>query len=535
MGFIKTGKGVIRTHGKVASRTRPKTFDYKSLSLEELKELFQGVDIFGPKEPRKHQYASIAFAAEKDRVGLIHDIGTGKTLTAIWTSLIWEVKNTLVIGPSDSFTAWERDLGSNDLDYTVLTGKAEDRKKLLQENYKYNVINYEGLKVLFAKILYSCPYCGQRFSDKEEVYLHYPNCKKYQNAIYKEHEVKGQWVIDYNLITDKFDCIILDEAHRTYDNESLQGKIAYELCWRAKKVIWFTGSLCNKKTEDEDLLHLWHLMRIIDNGATLGNNFFKYRKRYFYEAGFKWKLKTGAKEKILDAISSSCIRYEKEDCIDLPEVTYEVLSVDPSKEQIRTEKDIIEQYDSNPLLLDQKLRQVASGFLYETGETGRRSTIKFPCNKITEIKYVLEELPSEKIIIFFVYIEEGRAIQEFLTKENIHFTTIIGSDSIPQRDENFKKFVQNKKIQVLMAQCRCASESREIIVAHSVIFFSQTDYKTRSQCEGRIIREGQKRRCLIIDIISRGTIEEKIIKNRGSQKSSSDIVLEYIKEKGGKG
>jgi SNF2 family DNA or RNA helicase len=535
MGIVKKGNKVVRTHITSSSRIRPKTFDYKKLSLEDLRDLFQDVrnEVFGDKEPRKHQYASLGFATEKDRIGYIHDIGTGKTFCAIWTSHIWQVKRTLVVGPTDSFAAWERDLRCTQFKYVFLSGKAEDRKKLLNQNYDFYIINYEGLKVLFAEILYTCPYCFKRFGYKEEVFAHFPNCEKYQSALYQEKPVKGEWTIDYDLFSNKFDCLVFDELHRASNDKSLQGKIAFELSWRAKKVIGMTGSPCRERTQDEDLLQLWYMMKVLDLGASLGNNFFKYRKRFFYEAGFKWKLKKGCRDKILDLVSSSCIRYERSECMDLPPVIYELLSVEPSSEQLKMEDKLIKDYASDPLQLDQKLKQLASGFVYQVSDSGRRATERFACLKIKELEYALEVLDKEKVIIFFNYIEEGNMLQEFLTNEKISYTTIIGKDSIKQRDENFKNFTSSKKISVLLAQCRCASESREMIVCHTAIFICQTDHRTRMQCEGRIVRDGQKHSCLIVDIIVKGSIEEKVIQNRDSQKDSAEIILEFIKEKGG--
>lgn len=126
-------------------------FDYKQLTDDELHDIFRDIDF--KLEPMRHQYITMAHALGNDitRAALFHDIGTGKTLTAIWLSMLWKTKKTLVVCPISAFRGWNRDLGKHtNLSYKILEGEKAKRIEHLEQDYDFYVINYEGLKSIYA-------------------------------------------------------------------------------------------------------------------------------------------------------------------------------------------------------------------------------------------------------------------------------------------------------------------------------------------------------------------------------------------------
>ena len=86
-------------------------FDYQSISDAELKDIFKGVPF--SVEPMRHQMLTYAHAMHMNRKRLffMHDIGTGKTLSAIWMNqMFWKPKKILVVCPRSAFRGWRRDL-----------------------------------------------------------------------------------------------------------------------------------------------------------------------------------------------------------------------------------------------------------------------------------------------------------------------------------------------------------------------------------------------------------------------------------------
>jgi SNF2 family DNA or RNA helicase len=556
MGIIKRNGKIVKVGSQRRRSIETRQFDYKLLSLEDLEYLFQDVApiMFAKTTPKKHQYASLGFASEKDRVGFIHGIGTGKTLCSIWTSWMWGCKKNLVVGPSSSFDAWERDLSKyTDFSYIFLKGTTTERRLCLEKEFDYYIIQYEGLKTIFGDFVYKCPYCtlqwtSQDDSDKEgsakqKAMEHYKKCSYTPKKEEDKKPLWKGWVINYDRIGNQFNCLHLDEVHRASGEASKQSEIIYQLSWRAKKLVALTGSPLNKRTKDANLLKMWHIMRVIDLGATLGNNFFKYRNAYFKQYGFEWKLKSGCEEKILKKIASACIRYTKEECIDLQEPVRKRINVDPTPEQLKLEESIIQSdclylkdltiNTEGPLVKPQKLKQICSGFIYGVTPDGSKGSFPVPTNKFKELEYLLQEI-DEKVIIFFEYVEEGDLLIDWCKKNHYHFTTIRGKDSKEERSTNYKNFVNNKKIQILLGQMSCCSESLELVVSRIVIFFAQAEKSlTREQCEGRVLREFQTKQCIIIDIVVKNSAEEISFVHRDDETKATNAILEYIKMKGG--
>jgi hypothetical protein len=105
-------------------------FDWKSLTIEQLRYIFQ--DVSFPQEPRWHQYVSLAFAADKKRVGFWHDVGTGKTYAAYLTARQWGVKKLIVVCPKSAISSWVRDAKVMGLSFKVISGETEERQVLQQ-------------------------------------------------------------------------------------------------------------------------------------------------------------------------------------------------------------------------------------------------------------------------------------------------------------------------------------------------------------------------------------------------------------------
>lgn len=485
------------------------TINYKQLNNDTLRDLF-GVYKF-KLEPMWHQYVSLAFAVDTQltRIPYFHDVGTGKTITALYTAQhIWRCKKILVICPESAYSAWSRDIAAaTDYSYQIVEGSGKQRRAILDRFDKdVYIIRYEGLKTVFAD-------------------LNSP----------ERRTKKTSWQINTEQYKYPFDCIILDEVHRCKDYRALQSKICLGLSMRTKHVIGLTGTPI-----DKSMLELFNIYKVIDLGRTLGNNFFLFREMYFYKYGFEYKLKTGAKSAILERLGKTTISFNREECFDLPDLQVEIKTLPATEEQLKLEKQLIE---DAKLILDnqeytyptqsaivQKLMQLPSGFVYYKMHDNN-DFYQLKENKKIEALLDIIANTSLKIIVYYKYTADKVIIENSLQKNKIKYAIFSAGQSAEERDTQLQKFNINKNVQILLAQTSIANEGFDGTAASIVVFYTPVaSPKLRRQCIGRIDRRGQTKKTLVIDLIINGLIDEKIWKDRNRRVSLVTSVMEYIQK-----
>ena len=492
----------VETGGRRKRIEKMSSFDYKTLTDKQLETILS--DVKFKVKPMRHQAISLAFAVDEDRhrVAFFHDVGTGKTIAALATAWLWGVKKILVVCPNSAFAAWKRDIKkATKFSYTLLSGSTSKRLQKLSSKKDVYVINFEGLKVVYANLLLG----------------------------------KG-WIIDKKRFTDGFDCIIVDEVHKCKNYKSLQSRICFELSRRADYCIALTGTPI-----DSSMLELFNIYKVIDLGRSLGLNFFIYRNRFFKKGFFDWKLKPDCKEKILDNVSNCTMMFNREECFDLPDAQTIERPISSSKGFLRLQDTIMEEEvlildgfgdvkisSDNPAVKGQWLRELSGGFMYFK-EGDSHSSYRLSENpKLEALIDIIEDMKS-KVVVFHNFVEEGRMIEETLERNGILFSSLRGE--IPERDrgKQYQQFVKHSGVRVMVAHPICAGESYDFSVANVEIFYSPiASPKIRKQAEGRIYRKGQERKVLFIDLILENSIDAKINENRAKRKSLVDSVTEYM-------
>jgi len=472
--------------------------DYKKLPLSFFEDIFS--DIKFKLKPMWHQYVSLAFALDgRNQVAYFHDIGTGKTLAALYTIHLWNVKKTLVVCPRSAFSAWQRDIIKyTNFTYIFLDGTKKERMKNLSRKRDIYIINYEGLKCIYAILLRGLG-----------------------------------WQIIHKSFINNFDCIIYDEVHKTSAFGSLQSKICYQLSTRAKYIIGLTGTPIKS-----ELLNLWGVFRVIDLGRCLGDNFYQFRRAYFKQGMFTWYPKKGSNEKILNKILPITISFKRQDCFDLPDIVFENKFAHKTTEYKKLETDILNNLSisfkegtltsANVLNKSQKLMQLIGGFIYIENKDGKQTHRLKTNSKLKVLDDCIKET-NDKVLIFHQYVEEGRIIEDWCIKNKIKFCSIRGETK--DKLKQYKKFVKSKSIKAMIAHPMSAGESFDFSVCSVVIFYSNGGGQlSRKQAIGRVHRKGQKNKCVVIDIILKDSVDEIIIKNQENKKVLAEKVLMYIRE-----
>jgi len=228
----------------------------------------------------------------------------------------------------------------------------------------------------------------------------------------------------------------------------------------------------------------------------------------------------------LDELNQKLDRFSnrvlKEDCLDLPEKTYQKRYVELTDEQatlyMQMKKMALAQLDSGELATTQsvltqimRLQQICCGFLQP--DDGEIEPV--PNHRLRELMDVVDEVQG-KAIIWASYTYDiqriASALRDRFGPEAV--ATYYGETPQDERQEIVNRF-QNKEdpLRFFVGQPRTGGYGITLHAANTVIYFSNSyDLEIRLQSEDRAHRIGQKNAVTYIDLVSPNTIDEKIIK-----------------------
>lgn len=234
-----------------------------------------------------------------------------------------------------------------------------------------------------------------------------------------------------------------------------------------------------------------------------------------------------------------------EDCIDMPERTYNRKLLDMSAEQARVyrelEKYFITMYKNEKVEAKSKLtayirlQQIASGFV-SSEQLPENEVEDPPPNKITwfddlpkmdQLLCDVEETvgavdnPTGQVIIVCHFSAEAERIFDSLEHAGYHCCLQTGWKKVGSL-EAFKA----KKYPILVANIRVISMGFNLQEhCHHMIFYSNTfSLEDRIQVEARIYRAGQQRRCIYIDYVMKDTIDMKVYAALKQKKQLADYI-----------
>jgi SNF2 family DNA or RNA helicase len=462
----------------------------KSLSEQELHDLLS--DESWPTPPFQHQAATIVWAGLRPtpRIALWHDMGTGKTLASVYIHRWWRFQRMLVVCPNSVVHQWPKEI-QNLTDYRVeaLAGPAKKWRELaLRSKARIHVINYEGLRSLF--------------------------CRRVKRGN------RQKYVPDRGLIREaNYDALTFDECQHLSNPEALQTKIARLLSEEARQAIIMSGTPASNGLQD---LHSQYL--VLDGGRTLGRSYAQYIYDYFKKKLFGPVIKGRAAERaILDRVAVSTLRYDKSECLDLPDITETIRYCPLSKAQrnasIKLLNGIHLEFPEGELDVGEdagqianKLAQIAGGMVLLPESNSHRFPNTPKLDLLVEV--IREAGPSQKIVVYHAYNEEARMIEERLESEGIKFAG--------QRAEvkGAGRFQEDSDCQVLVAHPRSGGVGLNLQCASCVIFYGpgMMGAALREQAVARVHRQGQTKPVTIVTLLTEGSIDEaRLDKCRGKQ------------------
>jgi SNF2 family DNA or RNA helicase len=261
-----------------------------------------------------------------------------------------------------------------------------------------------------------------------------------------------------------------------------------------------------------------------------------WRDKVMYQATrFKWVPKRTAQGDVFDALQPA-IRFTKAECLDLPDVTYQIREVPLStqahlyykrlKDQMLVEAAGEQITAVNAAASINKLLQISGGAAY----TDNREVVEFDISpRLNALEEVLDETVN-KVVVFVSYTHTIDVVSEYLTKKGYSNEIIQGSVSATRRSEIIQRFQTQQDPRVLVIQPQAASHGITLTAADTVVFWSPVmSVETYLQCIARIDRVGQKNNMTVVHLQG-SDVERKMYKMLQGKVDSHQQLVDLYKQ-----
>lgn len=431
---------------------------------------------FQGRKPFAHQKVTVKHMLGNKRLFVLNDMGTGKTLSAIWACDILmcasKIRRVLVIGPLSTMkSVWFNELYLNvpHRRVAIAHGTKQVRMAALKSQAEFVIINHDGVKIL-------------------------------------EDEI----------IAEQFDIIIIDEltAFKTHSSErskcmkriaDAQGAASNRQRSRDGAVWGMTGEI----TPNSPIEAFWQCKVVNPFNQWLPKYFGQFRDACMVQINeMVWIPKPEAPQ-IVAMCAQPAVRFTREQCLDLPDTTYSTLETPLSAEQISyyevMRKQALVESDSgnvtavNAAVLLNKLLQISAGAV--KNDAGR--VIEIGCkDRIDQLIELFEQTPQKKLVVFATYRASIELVFKELTRRGIKCACIHGDVAQNLRAHHIQQF-QTGDLEVLILQPQSSAHGITLTASSTIVWFSLIpSNELFQQGNARIVRAGQTRKTFIYMFVS---------------------------------
>lgn len=423
------------------------------------------------KKDNLHDYQKygVDFILHNPIAALFLECGLGKTVTALTAieKLMYErfeVSKVLIIAPLRvAMTTW--------------TGEAE---------------KWEHLRHLrFSKIIGSV---GER-----------ENAIKADADIYIINRENVEWLIKNHRFD--FDMVVIDELSSFKSHQSKRFRALRKIRPKVKRIVGLTGT-----PAPNGLMDLWAEINILDMGQRLGRYITRYRDEYFKPDKrngmviYSYKPLPDAEERIYDKLSDICISMKAADYLKMPNRIDNVIEVQMNGKETEMyntlEREMLLPFADgdvdavNAAALSNKLLQMANGAAYD--ENGSVKNIH--SRKLDALEDLIEAANGKPVLVYYGYKHDrDRIIERFPAREIKTETDIAAWNT--------------GKICIGLAHPASCGHGLNLQSGGStIIWFGLTwSLELYQQANARLYRQGQKNTVVIHHIITKGTIDERVM------------------------
>lgn len=374
-----------------------------------------------------------------------------------------------------------------------------------------NVINEQ------KKILIICP--------KSLVYNWADEIDKFSNLHYQVYKsgVKineniiissyGNILNSKNIQKQNYDYIIIDEAQVIKNSWTKTSRVIKKL--NGKMKIALSGTPLENSLADLHSIFEFILPGYLPN-----------KSKFISEINEEDK-----KEKYLKMIKPFILRRKKEEVLnDLPEKIEENIFLDMTEEQEKLYKKMLSEIRSRFEREEVESFSILEGLLRLRQISNHPRLVfenyKYLSGKLEFISEFMEDIynTDHKVVIFSQFVTMLDIIKEILEEKNMDYSYIYGISK--NRTQIINKFNENPDKKVLLLSLKAAGVGLNITGADYVIHFDPWwNPAVENQATDRVHRIGQKRNVVVYKLITKNSIEEKILKLKNKKKTLYD---EYI-------
>ena len=425
----------------------------------------------GMYKPFDHQRVTAEFLTLNRRAFCLNEMGTGKTNSVIWAAdylmNLGVIRRMLVICPlSIMDAAWRKDLFKTAMHRSVeiAHGSREKRAQIIKSNAEIVIINFDGVEI-----------------------------------------------VEKEIADGGFDLIVVDEATHLKNVATRRWKTMNRLVTADTWLWMLTGTPAAQSPVDA-----YGLIKLA-NPKYAPRAFNAFRDMVQIRTSqFTFKNRPEA-EQIVHSFMQPAIRFTKEECLDLPELTYQTRDVPLSPQQEKyyklLKKEMLMQAAgeeitaANAAVALNKLLQLSSGAVYsDTGEV-----IEFDVkSRAAELLDIVEET-SHKTIVFVQFKHTIEIVEKILLDVGYSVGVIHGGINASKRSELFNAFQTSPNPQILVIQPQAAAHGVTLHAANTIVWWGVTlSLETYKQANARIHRAGQVNRCSVVHLVG-SPVEKKIL------------------------
>ena len=445
--------------------------------------------------PHPYQKYAIEFIKQNPISAILLDMGMGKssiTLTAIDDLMhdSFEVEKVLIIAPlrvakhtwSGECEKWEH---LSDLRYSIVVGTAAQRKKALQADADIYVINRENVP----------------------------------------------WLIEQSGMPFDFDMVVIDELSSFKNWQSKRFRSLMKVRPQVKRIVGLTGTPASNS-----LMDLFAEIKVLDMGERLGRFIGQYRLNYFRPDRvngpivYSYALLPGAEERIYEKISDITISMKATDYLEMPELISTEYPVYLSESELATyeemKKDLVlslpegEVTAANAASLSGKLSQMANGAVYTDDE----SYVEFHDKKLDALEDIIEAANQKPLMVAYWYKHDLIRIENRLNQLGVQYQRLDTDASIEKWNKG--------ELPVALIHPASAGHGLNLQSGGStMVWFGITwSLELYQQTVARLWRQGQTSETVkIIHLISKGTIDERIMKALSEKDNTQAALIDAVK------
>ena len=495
---------------------------------------------------KSHQKEAVQFLLSRKKCILADDMGLGKSLELSVASIEGNFDSVIIICPASLKTNWKKELMwyVPERDVTIIESPNTMNKPELEKFLGYK----EGRSGLTVKELKEEAKDKGKWEDNRFVIVNFDILEEFYKIPVTRSKDNIQKALEESpmlqYILNKKSLIIIDEAHRLSNNDSIRYKIIKDLIKRGTpdSIYLATGTpitnnpqnlYCVLQFLDDPITNDWQYymdrycgaMKIPAKGEKEKyTNFYLKRKNkeswYDLTQNEKDELKqyirenarhiTIAKdgtnlEELKLRISHIYLRRTKEDLASgLPNKTIHEVFYDFNMLQQMEYAKLWDEYEAAQLEADPTKeinKELLEGAIYRKYCSNQMvpNTIKMTDDFISQ---------GEKVIIATCYDEELNMLKDYYGDKCVVYN---GKMNQKQKDAAQKAFMEDPNVMVFIGNIVAASVGLTLIISNKLIFnsFSYTDVENK-QMEDRIYRIGQKKDVDIYYQLFRNTRYEEV-------------------------